>query len=186
MEALKADAAQPWLKAYPPGIDWHARFAEEPLYRFLETSLARFPDNPCLDFLGKRYSYAEVGALVSRTARGFAALGVGKGTRVGLMLPNTPYYVVAYYAILMAGGTVVNLNPLYAPPEVRHLVEDSGAEIMLTLDLPAHYRLLASLLGNTCLRKIVLCPMADILPPAKSALYRLLKRGDMAAWPRDA
>jgi long-chain acyl-CoA synthetase len=186
MDALKADTEQPWLKAYPPGIDWHARFAEAPLYRFLETSVARFPDNPCLDFLGKRYTYADVGALARRAAKGFAALGVGKGTRVGLMLPNSPYYVVAYYAILMAGGTVVNLNPLYAPPEVRHLVEDSGAEIMLTLDLPAHYRMLAPLLGNTCLRKIVLCPMADILPSAKSALYRLLKRGDMAAWPRDA
>jgi long-chain acyl-CoA synthetase len=185
MEALKADAAEPWLKAYPLGIDWHARFAEEPLYRFLETSLARFPDNPCLDFLGKRYSYAEVGALVSRAARGFAALGVGKGTRVGLMLPNTPYYVVAYYATLMAGGTVVNLNPLYPPPEIRHLVEDSGVEIMLTLDLPTHHRMLVPLLGTTCLRKIVLCPMADILPWPNSLLYRLLKRADIAPRPRD-
>jgi long-chain acyl-CoA synthetase len=185
MDGLKADAAQPWLKAYPAGIDWHAHFAAEPLYRFLETSVARFPDNPCLDFLGKSYSYAEVGDLVRRAAKGLAALGVGTGARVGLMLPNTPYYVVAYFAVLMAGGTVVNLNPLYAPPEVRHLVEDCGAEIMLTLDLPAHYRMLAPLLGTTCLRKIVLCPMAGILPFAKSALYRLLKRGDSAARPHD-
>src|ERR1700758_3464117 len=97
MTASEADP--PWLKAYPPGIDWHARFPEEPLYRFLAESVARFGDRPCLDFLGRAYGYAEVGRLVRRAAKGFAAIGVGKGTRVGLMLPNTPYYVMAYYAV---------------------------------------------------------------------------------------
>ncbi len=178
-------ASWPWLKAYPPDIDWHARFADEPLYRLLEDSVQRYGDRPCLDFLGKGYSYAEIGALTRRAAKGFAELGVKKGTRVGLMLPNCPYYIIAYYAVLAIGGTVVNLNPLYAPPEVRHLVEDAGVEVMLILDLKAHYALLAPLLGASGIRKIVLCPMADILPFAKSALYRLLKRADMARAPRD-
>ena len=186
MEGPKAEAAYPWLTAYPPGIEWHARFAEEPLYRFLEDSVRGFGDRPCLDFLGKRYSYAEIGALVRRAAKGFAALGVKRGTRVGLMLPNSPYYVIAYYAVLETGGTVVNFNPLYAPPEIRHLVEDAEVEIMLSLDLKAHYAMLAPLLGGSSLRRIVLCPMADILPFGKSALYRLLKRGDRAQMPRDA
>jgi long-chain acyl-CoA synthetase len=175
-----------WLKAYPPGIDWHARFAEEPLHRFLTESVQRFGDRPCLDFLGRAYTYAEVGQMVRRAAKGFAAIGVGKGTRVGLMLPNTPYYVIAYYAVLMAGGTIVNLNPLYAPPEIRHLVEDAEVEVMLSLDLPAHYAMLAPLLGTTGLRRIVLCPMAEILPRAKSVLYRLMKRADIAHAPHDA
>ena len=179
------EASWPWLKSYPPGIDWYARFPEEPLYQLLEESVRRFADRPCLDFMGKRYLYAEIGALARRAAKGFAALGVARGTRVALMLPNTPYYVVAYYGILAAGGTVVNLNPLYAPPEVRHLIEDSGAEIALTLDLKAHHALLAPLLGNTSLKKIVLCPMADILPAAKGLLYRALKRGDIAKAPAD-
>ncbi|MGO8919390.1 MAG: long-chain-fatty-acid--CoA ligase [Stellaceae bacterium] len=179
------EATWPWLKAYPPGIDWHARFADEPVYQLLEDSVRRYGDRPCLDFLGKAYSYADVGALVRRAAKGFAALGVKHGTRVGLMLPNCPYYVIAHYAILAIGGTVVNLNPLYAPPEVRHLVEDAGIEVMLTLDLKAHYAMLAPLLGPSGIRKIVLCPMADILPWGKSLLYRLLKRADMARAPRD-
>ena len=186
MEAkVEIETRWPWLKAYPADIDWHTRFADEPVYRMLEDSARHFGDRPCLDFLGKGYSYAEIGALVRRAAKGFAAIGVGKGTRVGLMLPNCPYYVIAYYAILALGGTVVNLNPLYAPPEVRHLVEDAGAEVILTLDLKAHYALLAPLLGSSGLRKIVLCPMADILPVAKSVLYRLLKRADTARVPRD-
>jgi long-chain acyl-CoA synthetase len=176
----------PWLKAYPPDIDWHARFADEAVYRLLEDSVRRYGDRPCLDFLGRSYSYTEIGALVRCAAKGLAELGVKKGTRVGLMLPNCPYYVIAYYAVLAIGGTVVNLNPLYAPPEVRHLVEDAGVEVMLILDLKAHYGLVAPLLGSSGIRKIVLCAMADILPFAKSALYRLLKRADMAQAPRDS
>lgn len=179
------EASWPWLKAYPPGIDWRARFPEQPLYQLLEDSVARFGDRPCLDFLGKPYSYAEIGRLVRRAAKGLAALGVRRGVRVGLMLPNTPYYVIAYYAVLEAGGIVVNFNPLYAPPEIRHLVEDAEVSIMVTLDLKQLYAPLAPLLGEAGLAKIVLCPMADILPFGKAALYRLLKRGDTVALPRD-
>ena len=171
-------ASWPWLKAYPPDIDWHARFADEPLYRLLEDSVQRYGDRPCLDFLGKGYSYAEIGALTRRAAKGFSELGVKKGTGRA-DVPNCPYYIIAYYAVLAIGGTVVKLNPLYAPPEVRHLVEDAGVEVMLILDLKAHYGLLAPLLGASGIRKVVLCPMADILPFAKSALYRLLKRADI-------
>jgi long-chain acyl-CoA synthetase len=182
---MATDENWPWLKSYPPGIDWHATLRDQPLYQFLADSVARFGERPCLDFLGKSYSYAEIGALVRRAAKGFAAIGVKKGVRVGLMLPNSPYYVIAYYAILEAGGVVVNFNPLYAPPEIRHLVEDSEVEIMLTLDLKPHYAMLAPLVGKSSVRKLVLCPMADILPLAKSVLYRLVKRGDMAEAPRD-
>jgi long-chain acyl-CoA synthetase len=183
MEATTA--SRPWLATYPPGIDWHATFPEQPLYRFLEDSVVRFADRPCLDFLGKGYSYAEVGRLVRRAAKGLAALGVGKNTRVGLMLPNTPYYVIAYFAILEAGGTVVNINPLYAPPEVRHLVEDAGIDIVVTLDAKPLYGALAPLLAGTTLRKIVVCPLAGILPFPQNLLYRLLKRGEVAHPPRD-
>jgi long-chain acyl-CoA synthetase len=183
MEAI--EASWPWLKAYPPGIDWRARFPEQPLYQFLEDSVARFGDRPCLDFLGRSYSYAEIGRLVRRAAKGFAALGVRRGVRVGLMLPNTPYYVIAYYAVLEAGGIVVNFNPLYPPPEIHHLVEDAEVAIMVTLDLKQLYAPLVPLLGEAGLRKIVLCAMADILPFAKAALYRLLRRGDTVQVPRD-
>src|SRR5581483_5344510 len=115
------EAARPWLAAYPAAIDWSAAFAPHPVTRFLDGSVERFPERPCLDFLGRVYSYQEVGELVRRAAFGFARLGVRPGVRVGLMLPNTPYYVIAYYAVLRAGGTVVNINPLYAEPEHRHL-----------------------------------------------------------------
>ena len=183
MATLAGD--RPWLAGYPAGIDWQARFPEQPLYGFLAESVARFADRPCLDFLGKGYSYAEIGALVRRAAKGFAALGVGRGVRVGLMLPNCPYYVIAYFAVLEAGGTVVNLNPLYAPPEIRHLVEDAGMTLLVTLDLPQLYNAVAPLVGQASLRTLVVCPMTGILPVPQSWLYPIVKRRDIAKFPRD-
>jgi long-chain acyl-CoA synthetase len=181
----RAESSWPWLKSYPAGIDWKAQFPDQPLYQFLEDSLRRFGDRPALDFLGKGYRYAEIGDLVHRAAKGFAALGVEKGTRVGLLLPNTPYYVIAYYAILEAGGIVVNFNPLYVEHEVHQLAIDSGAEVMVTLDLTLTYPKVAALLGRSAVRKIVVCPMAEILPAPQRWLYPLLKRGDTARWPGD-
>src|SRR5690349_1525402 len=106
------------IPAYPSDISWEASFPDMPVYALLDESVRRFPERPALDFLGKKYSYRELGDLVSRAAKGFAALGIGAGKRVGLFLPNTPYYVICYYAVLKAGGTIVNFNPLYAEHEL--------------------------------------------------------------------
>jgi long-chain acyl-CoA synthetase len=176
----------PWLKSYPAGLDWHADYPGRPIHELLLDAAAKHADKPCLDFMGRGYSYRAVGDLVRRAATGFASLGVGQGTRVALLLPNSPTYVICFFAVSLAGGTVVNLNPLYAAPEIRHLVEDSGAEILVTLDVKQLYVLAAPLLGTTSLKKIVVQRMADILPATKSVLYRLFKRGDTASWPRDA
>jgi long-chain acyl-CoA synthetase len=96
------------------------------------------------------------------------------------MLPNTPYYVIAYFGVLRAGGTVVNINPLYAERELHHLIEDSGAEVVLTLDLRPIWDVLERLRGKTALKTIVTCPMAEILPFAKSLLYRAFRRRQSA------
>lgn len=146
-------------------------FVPGPVWSLLDEAVRRFPNNLAIDFLGYRMTYAQLGRAVERATRGFQRLGVRKGTRVGLCLPNTPYYAVCTYAILKAGGTVVNFNPLYVERELRHQVEDSGTTIMVVLDLPDHYRKVAPLLGGT-LEKIVVCPLSGVLPVVKSALYR--------------
>src|ERR1700722_8075451 len=179
------DPAWPWQSAYPAGIDWAAPFPECPVDRLLDDALRRFRDRPCLDFLGRRYSFGEVGDLVSRAAKGFRAIGVGKGTRVGLSLPNTPYYIICYYAVLKAGGIVVNFNPLYVEREVRHLIADSGVEIMVTLDLAQLYPNVARMLGDGGLKQLVVCAMSDILPFPKNRLFRLFNRGTVASYPDD-
>jgi long-chain acyl-CoA synthetase len=179
------DPTLPWLRSYPPGIDWHAPHPAEPLWRVLRDSVARFPERLCLDFLGKTWRYREVGALVSRAAKGLAALGVGRGTRVALVLPNTPFYVVTYYAVLEAGGTVVNVNPLYAEPEIRHLFTDAGVDVAVTLDVKSIYPKVAAQLGRTPLNKIVVCRLADALPLAKGLLLSLFRRGERVDPPAD-
>jgi len=94
----------PWLATYPAEVDWAAPLSQTGLPDLFDAAAAKFGPRPCIDFLGKTYSYAEIADLVARAAKGFQALGVGKGTRVGLCLPNTPYAVICYFAILRAGG----------------------------------------------------------------------------------
>jgi long-chain acyl-CoA synthetase len=184
--ASLVEAERPQHRSYPAHVDWATPFPEYPLDRLLDDAVLRFPERPCLDFLDRKYAFREVGNLVARAAKGLRTLGVDKGTRVGLFLPNTPYYVICYFAVLKAGGTVVNFNPLYAEQEVRHLVADSGVEIMVTLDLALLYPAVARMLGMGGLRRIVVCAMTDILPFPKNWLFHLLKRREMAPWPADA
>lgn len=157
-----------------------------PLYGILDEAVASFPARPAIDFLGRRYSYAELGALVDRAALGLRRMGVKKGTRVGLCLPNTPYAVIGYFAILKAGGVVVNFNPLYVEREIASQIADSGTTIMLTLDVKQIYPKVAAALGKTCLERIVVCPLAEALPRVKGMLFAALKRAEIASIPRDA
>ncbi|MDA8247641.1 MAG: AMP-binding protein, partial [Rhodospirillales bacterium] len=108
-----------------------------PVPALLQRSVARFPARPALSFMGRRWSYAALGAWVSRATRGLQDLGVRKGDRVGLCLPNTPYSVVFYHAALQAGAIVVNVNPLYVAHELRQMIRDSGATVMVVPDLAA-------------------------------------------------
>ena len=166
-------------------IDRTSPIAAEPVPRLLEEAVRRFPRRPAMDFLGKQTSYARLGRQVMAAARGFQRLGVKKGDRVALCLPNTPYYVICYYAVMSIGGVVVNLNPLYVEREMRHLVEDSGASLLVTLDLDALTQKLLPLLGGSCLEKLIVCSMLDILPPLKRLGFSLLKRALLARLPQD-
>ena len=175
----------PWEASYPTGLSWHFEVDSRPLFSVLDDAVAAFPDNPCLEFLGKRYSYREVGDLVARVAKGLQGLGVGKDVRVGLFLPNSPYFVICFHAVLKAGGTVVNFNPLYAEREVARQIRDSGTEIMVTLNLRSLLPKVAARLDDTGLRKIVVCPMTGALPFPNNALFALLKRKEIASVPAE-
>ncbi len=185
METVTQGAEMPWLKAYPERVDWAAPISDETLTRMLERTVERFGDRPCIDFLDKVMSYREVGELVDRAAKGFQSLGVKPGVKVGILLPNTPYFVICYHAVLKAGGTVVNFNPLYVEEEVERQVEDSQTQIMVTLDLKIMLPKVSAVLHKTGLKQVIVCPMAGILPFPKSWLFRLLKRADVAPRPKD-
>ncbi len=151
---LATDLPHPWLRHYPADVDWCADLPARPMGALFDEAVARFGDRPFLDFMDKRTTYREVARQVDHLACGLQRLGVGKGVSVGLFLPNTPYYVIAFYAVLKTGATVVNFNPLYAEREVAHQIDDSGTEIMITLDLAVVYDKLGRLLGQSRLRRI--------------------------------
>lgn len=170
----------PWLKSYPPGIDWSARMEAAPVSALLDRTVQQYGDKPGFDFMGKVTSWKDIGDQVNRMAKGLQGLGVKKGTRVGLFLPNCTYFLIAYYAVLKAGGTAVNFNPLYAPKELTHQIKDSQTEIMVTLDLKILYDKLFEIREGAGLGRILVCSFADILPFPKSILFPVLKRKDVA------
>jgi long-chain acyl-CoA synthetase len=171
--------------AYPANVSWSDPFEVTPVWTLLDRSVERFGSRPCLDFLDRKFSYAEIGKLVDRAARGLQDLGLEKGERVGLFLPNCPYAVIMLFAVLKAGGIIVNFNPLYSDHEVQHQIKDSGARFMVTLDITATYPKLAAMFGRTPLEKIIVCPMTGILPFPQNLIYSFVKRADIAKFPLD-
>ena len=176
---------RPWERSYPPGVDWRIDIPDEPLWKILHDARRDFPDRPALEFLGKVLTYEALASLVDRAAEGFRTLGVGEGTRVGLFLPNCPYFVICFFGVLKAGGIVVTFNPLLAAEEVRQQVADSGSEVLVTLDLKALYTKALPSLGQAPLRKIVVCRLHRSLPFFKGLLFRLVKVRQRLAVPRD-
>lgn len=182
-----AQRPYPWLTNYAPGVDWYAPLAGTPVSDLLDRAVEKYGSRPAIDFLGQRTSYHALKLQVDRVAAGLQAMGLNKGDRVGLFLPNCPYFVIFYFAVLKAGGVVVNFNPLYADAQVRHQVEDSGVRFMVTLDLALLHAKLQPLVGKVgSLERLIMCSFADALPFPKSLLFRLFKKKVQVAFPRDA
>ncbi len=156
-----------WEKSYPPGVSWgEALPPPVPIESLLETAAQQWGEKTAIDFYDRKLSFRELHDLAARAAKGFQALGVGPGVHVGLHLPNTPHYVIAFFAVLMAGGRVVNFSPLAAPREIKYQLADSDAEVMVTLGLPALYPQIAALKGTAKLKAVVVALLEDFLPAA--------------------
>ncbi|MEL7543306.1 MAG: AMP-binding protein, partial [Pseudomonadota bacterium] len=172
--------AMPWIDAYPQGIAWDAEFAATPLTEIIDTAVAKFGAKTCTNFLGKLTTYAELGRLVDEATAGLQDLGVTKGKKVGLFLPNCPTAIIYYYAILKAGGTVVNYNPLYTVEELEFQVRDSQTDIMITLDLKILFEKVEALISIGALNKAVVCHFPKLLPGLKSVLFKLAKGKELS------
>ena len=174
-----------WSTEYRHPAAWDQSFAPLSLPAMLADSVARRGEAPMLDFMGRRFRYAEVADGVARVARGLQQRGIGKGSRVGLFLPNVPHYVAAYYGALAAGATVVNFSPLYTVAELEAQVEDSGTDTLFTISASALLPTALAVLDGSSLKRLVVGSIAGGLPAAKSILYRLFRRKETAAVPDD-
>ncbi len=174
-----------WEKSYPEGISWDKPVWTGPIHTYLENARRQWPDRPAFNFMGRRWTWSDIGSLTDRMAKGLHDLGVEKGVKVGICLPNTPYFLIAFYAIAKTGATIVHYNPLYAERELIHQIEDSKTDLMITFDLKVAYDKMEKMLHVTRLNQLIICPFKDILPFPKNLLFPLVKGKEIADIPND-
>ena len=164
-----------WLKSYPSGVPADIEPGQYPsLVALMEEAFRTHADKVAYSFMGKDISYAQTDALSSAFAAYLQGLGLVKGDRVALMMPNVPQYPVAVAAVLRAGLVVVNVNPLYTPRELEHQLRDSGATAMIILENFA--TTLQACIGNTSVKHVVVCAMGDQLGFLKGTLVNYVVR----------
>ena len=164
---------RPWFKHYESDVPKSIEYPEVPLYHFLEKSAEKYPDQACATFKGSAITYSEMDELTNRLAGALAAMGVKKGTPVGIFMPNSPQFVMAFYAILKAGGIVVATNPLYTGREIEHQMKDSGTEIMLVMS--NFYSMIKEVQPKTPIKKLIVTNIKEYLPGMLRFLFTLTK-----------
>ena len=164
-------AGRPWLASYPAGVPASYDFPSYPLTRLLDDAAGSYPEHVALAFLGAKTTYRQLRAQVDAFAGALAGLGVTKGDRVALVLPNCPQNVIAFFAALRLGAVVVEHNPLYTEAELRHQLADCGATVVVCLDQV--YGTVAKVLQDTSVKHVVTTSLVDFLPRRAQLQLRL-------------
>ena len=170
---------RPWLAHYDKGVANTIEYPKVPLFYFLEEAARKYSDRACTIFKGAVISYREMNELTNHMAAALVEMGVKKGDRVGIFMPNLPQFVIAYFGILKAGGVVVAVNPTYPPDEVLTPVNDANIEIMFTLS--RFYDRLKKVREKSKLKRIIVSNIKEALPPIMRVLFTLArekKEGD--------
>ncbi len=178
------DVPEIWRKDFRHPGSWDRSYAPLTVPQMFAESAARHPDAYLADFMGRKYSYADVRLGVNRVARGLQKLGIKRGDRVGLFLPNVPHYLACYYGAMKMGATVVNFSPLYTVDELNHQVEDSGTKLLVTLSSSALLPTALEVLDTSSLEKLVVGTVSEALPMAKSLLFRIFQRSETSDIPK--
>ena len=174
-----AERQRPWLASYPPDVPHSlAPFPEKPVWSLLEESAERFPDAGAVAFpvapMARRLTYRQLKEEAERFAGALLSLGVGKGDRVGLVLPNSPQYVVAFFAVQRLGAVAVGNNPLYTQREMTHQLKDAGIETLIVLD--RLYPLIGRIRDEVGLKQVVVTEIGDYLAFPINKLARVKQK----------
>ena len=164
---------KPWIKNYDEGVPASIEYPRIPSFKLLEQTAKKYPNKACTIFKGAEISYKEMDEMTDRLAAGLYDLGVRKGDRVGLYIPNTPQFVIAYYAILKIGGVVVATNPLYTQREIEYQVNDAGVEVMVLMT--NNYEKVKEIQHKTKIKQLVVTNLKEALPQPLRLLFTLLK-----------
>ncbi|MEM0286663.1 MAG: long-chain fatty acid--CoA ligase [Nitrososphaerota archaeon] len=165
------EEGKPWLLHWPKGVPTHIEYPEKTLSELLDQRAKARPSDTQFIFFGRRISFQETSKTVQKLAASFQKIGVSKGTRVAVMLPNSPQFAFSYYAILKSGGVVVPVNPLYTERELNTELIDSGAELIVVLD--SFYRVAKKASEGTRVKEIIVTNISDFMPKLTAVLGRL-------------
>jgi long-chain acyl-CoA synthetase len=165
---------KPWLAHYPPEIPHTLDYPKKTLSDYLRETAEQFGDYEAIDFLGKTMTFRELYEQALTFAHYLRTIGLKKGDRVAMMLPNCPQAVISYYGTLLAGGIVVQTNPLYTEHELEYQLADSGASVLVTMDIL--YPKAEKVKGKTPVKHWIVTGMQEYLPTVKKWLYPLVQR----------
>src|SRR5690625_137239 len=165
---------KPWHKYYPEEIPKTIQYDEKPLFSFLLESGEKYKEKKALHFMGKEVSFGELLSRVKQMASFLQSMGLKKGDRVASMLPNCPQAVITYYGAMLAGGVVVQVNPLYTERELEYQVKDSGATFIVCLDilLPR----VSNVREKTNIEHTIVTRVSDYLPFPKNLIYPFIQK----------
>ena len=170
-----------WLKSYPPEVPETTEYPDVPMRFYLDDAASKFPENIALIFVNKKISYQKFREEVLRLANALTKLGIKKGDRVALFMPNCPQAVISYFAVLKAGGIVVESNPMYVERELEYQLKDSGAETVITLDMKMLYPKVMAVREKAGIKRVIVSSLKEYLPFPKNMLYPLARKKDLAA-----
>jgi long-chain acyl-CoA synthetase len=178
---------RPWFASYPPGVPHSLEpYPEESMFSMLEASARRFPENPALAWFGKHMSYSGLLAEVERCSAMLAGMGVGRGDRVALIMPNAPHYTIAYYATARLGGVITGCNPIYTQREMDHQLRDADPTVVIVADLM--YADFAEVFADVGIGNVVVMRLNDYMPLVKKllapiAVFKKQQRAAGKPWP---
>ena len=181
-DALAQYLEHPWLSHYSPTVSARVDIPDQPLSWLLDQAAQRFGANSAIEYYGTRWSYLQLAALADRFAHALVQLGVRRGDRVSISLPNTPQFPVAFYGALKAGAVVVPTNPLYTPPELEHQLNDSGARVIVMLD--QFYPAFAGIRERTPIEHVILTNVSDYFPPLLALGYKVVEAREQRGKPK--
>lgn len=170
---MDAYLSKPWVRFYEPGVPETVEIPGHTLHESLAMAARRFPDSTATIFFDRKLTYRDLDAAVTRFASALQGLGVKKGDRVMLFMPNTPQFVIAFYGILRAGGIVVPTNPQYVPRELAYQATDSGAETVVGLSM--YWKTIEAARRQAPLKNVILTNIKEYFPPVLKMLFTVAK-----------
>jgi len=177
--ALAEYEKQPWVKFYPPNVPHDIKVPEKSVTQMVDEAAEKWGDRTAVIFYGMKFKHSEIRDFSLKFASALNDLGVKKGDIVGILLPNCPQFIMAYFGILRLGATVTTLSPLYSPREVAHQLKDSGAKTVVCLDLL--YEKVEKVWNEVGLKYVIVTSIEESLTSSK----RLFGKLSGKAWSAD-